>query len=88
MAYGEHHLWAYDESVGRSREFTCEELQQARRRISPIISIAPEPFEYGEMWRREADKQKERAELAEKRLDVLMKAVEDLWEQVNKESNK
>ncbi len=32
MAYGEHHLVAYDPNIGRSREFTAEELSKARGR--------------------------------------------------------
>jgi len=32
MAYGEHHLEAYDPDIGRSRVFTADELQKARGR--------------------------------------------------------
>lgn len=32
MAYGENHLWAYDSDLGRTREFTADELHAARGR--------------------------------------------------------
>lgn len=32
MGWGDHHLQAYDPDLGRSREFTADELQQARGR--------------------------------------------------------
>jgi len=32
MGWGDHHLQAYDPDIGRSREFTADELQQARGR--------------------------------------------------------
>ncbi len=32
MGWGDHHLQAYDPEIGRSREFTADELQHARGR--------------------------------------------------------
>ena len=85
MSYGEHHLMAYDEEIGRSREFTCEELERARGRSFPPVSIAPGPFEYGEMWRREANKQKERAELAERKLAILTQTIHEAWNETKEQ---
>lgn len=32
MSYGEHHLWAFDPDLGKTREFTADELSRARGR--------------------------------------------------------
>lgn len=40
MGWGDHHLQAYDSDIGRSREFTAEELQKARgRSLEPEESL-------------------------------------------------
>lgn len=70
MAYGEHHLDAYDPEIGRTRTHTADELQKARGR-----SLVPGYRFYSE---EEAEKMQEQKRMQEQTDNQLLEKLVDL----------